>query len=488
MCFSSLKFDPSVNNTDETPMECQNKGLWHTGLSDEACETAGGKWIRTPCVTLKETIDQRPARFALDNPIVGNCQDNFQGDLIRLDTAFVSADMNKLSKATRDGCHEFCKSLPQYSIQTGMMTQTGAAGAADEITDCQCIYPSGKLPSRESMPLHSKPSPPKFALTNSDGMALGLRPKIACDAAADLMIETQVADLNNPRQQFQITPDGQIVSVPCPEKVLTAVLGGNGTSCTGGSLQIENYGYSPNHLPSSVNAPDLQRWMFNSQVITNAGCPNLAVSSSKAKDVSLNSIYFALQNPRTQLAMGFSASAASCTDGMTLEMQDLAYGSPNQQFIYIENDQTIVSVKCPQFAITIPSGDCGSTVGLHLSSQNHSDGRNKWTFDTNGNIQSVLCSDKYITIQGASSGRAKLVTMHSSGKTLLENPFGKAPKQEDATNSPTAAFTEKTPKNSNSYSSSEWDPTKPPSVGSSILLSELNSERYQKWEKMHQVC
>merc|ERR1719464_1841694 len=31
-----------------------------TGISKEACENAHGRWFRTPCVTLKECIEDRP--------------------------------------------------------------------------------------------------------------------------------------------------------------------------------------------------------------------------------------------------------------------------------------------------------------------------------------------------------------------------------------------------------------------------------------------
>ena len=61
------------------------------------------------------------------------------------------------------------------------------------------------------------------------------------------------------------------------------------------------------------SASDLQKWAFNTDgSISNVGCSNLAIHSSKEKDVSLYSTYFALQNPRTQLAIGTPAS--SCTD------------------------------------------------------------------------------------------------------------------------------------------------------------------------------
>ena len=41
-------------------MTCQNRGPWHLGITSRACENAGGRWFRSPCVTLKECIDSRP--------------------------------------------------------------------------------------------------------------------------------------------------------------------------------------------------------------------------------------------------------------------------------------------------------------------------------------------------------------------------------------------------------------------------------------------
>lgn len=92
-------------------MKCNNKGPWHLGISNEACENAGGKWYRTPCITLKETVDQRPSRFDMKNPIGGTCQDNSK----RLDTAFVSALIDHEEfpfEGTLDGCVKFCQSMP----------------------------------------------------------------------------------------------------------------------------------------------------------------------------------------------------------------------------------------------------------------------------------------------------------------------------------------------------------------------------------------
>ena len=71
-------------------MECQNKGLWHLGLSSQACENAGGSWFRLPCVELKQCIDNRPTK-CLDgsskkncvlNPAYSESFENFAQDLV----------------------------------------------------------------------------------------------------------------------------------------------------------------------------------------------------------------------------------------------------------------------------------------------------------------------------------------------------------------------------------------------------------------------
>ena len=582
LIFASLlirQFDPKINKTANTPMECLNKGPWHLGISDEACENAGGTWHRTPCVTLKKTIYERPSRFDLKNPMQGTCQENFD----RLETAFITASTSHGDfpfEATLDGCHDFCRSLPDYSTQIGMMTTSNA---------CTCVYQNGKLPSRESMPSYAKPSPPTFTLTNSDGMALGLRPNIDCDAAAeDLTIETQISDPNNPRQQFEITQDGRAVSVRCPKKVLTTVLGSDGCA-EGVGLQLQHVHLTVNDddhsdgdsLPTPLPAAsDLQKWIFSSNFgnITNVGCSNLAISSIKEKDVSLNSVFFALQNPRTQLAIG--TSQESCANEMTLQMQELVYGSLNQQFMYLENENKIVSLNCPNFAITVPNGNCSTTKGLYLSNDSYDDDRNKWSFDGEG-IQSLKCREKYITIDGALSGKSRAVSFSSNQfvrEVSINGPFpgvsadgsyrslggkwfglninewkeyfgitldststslevkqcryghaiwigevqiysygygrrkinaantqweaqdrvvkpneGCSIVSDDQSSLPSSpSEDDNRPSNTTNYTNTNrtktvWDKAAPPSVGSAIILSDLNTERYQKWSKQHQV-
>lgn len=83
-----------------------------------------------------------------------------------------------------------------------------------------------------------------------------------------------------------------------------------------------------------------QQWTFdnNSGSITNdasSECPTLTISSSKEKSASRKSIYFALQKRRTQLAIGVASD--KCKANSQIEVQELVYGSPKQQFVYIKD-------------------------------------------------------------------------------------------------------------------------------------------------------
>ena len=88
---------------------------------------------------------------------------------------------------------------------------------------CVCVYQNDKTPMKELLPDGAVLSLPSFTLS-TDGIALGLRPNVACNATDDLVIESQILDTENPRQRFHITESGQVVSVACPTKVLTTIL------------------------------------------------------------------------------------------------------------------------------------------------------------------------------------------------------------------------------------------------------------------------
>ena len=57
-------------------MSCVNQGPWHLGISNEACENAGGTYFRTPCVSLQACIAGRPA---VDDP---GFSQTFEGEFV----------------------------------------------------------------------------------------------------------------------------------------------------------------------------------------------------------------------------------------------------------------------------------------------------------------------------------------------------------------------------------------------------------------------
>jgi hypothetical protein len=140
------KYDPKT-------MTCKNKGPFHLSISEEACENAGGKWFRTPCITLKRTIDQRPRRFDMDNPKL--CQDNDTLDQMNL--AYVTASTNHRDFTFNDtghGCHEFCRSLPGYSNQRAMMT-AGTSSLSPSVSDDSSFKSAFNLNVRFNIPSFS---------------------------------------------------------------------------------------------------------------------------------------------------------------------------------------------------------------------------------------------------------------------------------------------------------------------------------------------
>jgi hypothetical protein len=159
-------------------------------------------------------------------------------------------------------------------------------------------------------------------------------------------------------------------------------------------------------------------------------------------------------------------------------MQAMVYGKPNQQFLYLESESKIVSLLCPTFAVTIPdNGNCESTSELRISSESYSDARNRWSFSDDGIIQSLKCTTKFVTINGALSGGARAV--YFSADQYVETSGLPAFKNETASTS--AAYINTT------YGRTEWEEAAPPTVGSALILSDVNAERYQKWTKQHQV-
>ena len=129
-------------------------------------------------------------------------------------------------------------------------------GSVNDANACVCLYNNGMLPSRELLPDYSKPSPPIFSLISpNNGTALGLSPNSNCDAE-ELSVELQKPN-SSPRQQFQLTYDGRIVSVFCPERVLS-VKPENDACVSGSPLRALGAVFD------TTSSTTLQRWNFNS--------------------------------------------------------------------------------------------------------------------------------------------------------------------------------------------------------------------------------
>jgi len=254
-------------------MNCEHPGPWHLGISEEACENAGGKWYRTPCVTLQECIDDRPNRFELGAPQTGTCQDNME----KLNVAYVSASTSHANftyDLDKNGCFKFCQNLADYPYQIGMEVEE-LGGIAET---CTCLYNNGQVPSKELLPTYATRSLPKFSLKDSAGKyALGLSPKSKC-TADEINVEVQRFNAGNPRQQFQLTNDGRIVTVACPGKVLSA---GQDLQCSNGAglVAVEPYYLSPPSPPF----PDKGTLKAAIQSYITEGCatnPNCAIGQT----------------------------------------------------------------------------------------------------------------------------------------------------------------------------------------------------------------
>jgi hypothetical protein len=283
--------------------------------------------------------------------------------------------------------------------------------------------------------------------------------------------------------------------------------------------------FESSQIDTHVSYSNLQRWGFNEDgSISNVACPNLAIATNKERDVSLNSIYFALQNPRSQLAIGVQ----DCTSG-ALQMEEMVYGRPSQQFIYNKEAQEIFSLMCPGQMFTIPGGGCNSTDPLFLSNETHNDNRNKWSFNEGTNlIESVKCPNKYVTISaGASSSLSKspssaptsiLVASSPSTQANVLNsvtsptpsmsPFDSvirtksskpstSPTKDNLENAPESDAEKSAPtqppitpidRNTTSNpNAKEWEAIMTPSVGFVLVLSDASTNKYQKWAKLNQV-
>ena len=55
-------------DSNKKNMICTNQGPWHLGISEDACKNTGGNWHQSPCVLLKQCIDDCPSGFNSMSP------------------------------------------------------------------------------------------------------------------------------------------------------------------------------------------------------------------------------------------------------------------------------------------------------------------------------------------------------------------------------------------------------------------------------------
>lgn len=330
-------------------MTCQNRGLWHLGISAEACENAGGEWYRTPCVTLRDCIADRPARFDLDNPQTNGCKDEDGIGVLKKAFVYASTDHDDFTfEATKEGCHEFCRSLPDYGLQIGMEIE----GSESNTDRCICLYNDGKAPPQESLPNYAVRSLPKFSIMDETGK-LGLGVSRSSDCTGNDVGITYQKHTGGAYQEFQLTYDSRIVSVMCPELVLTA------------------YGNHIVSMPPRFDEFDdfsrqEQQWSFNNDgSITNVAYPEKKISAMK-EDGRFTSFYFSLESSKTHLAMAIASPNEACVEGVKIELQE-PNGSPKQHFFVAGEDSYFLACGSSLNA----DGACAGKNNVAAASEKH---------------------------------------------------------------------------------------------------------------------
>ena len=398
-------------------MTCSNPGPFHLGISEEACENSGGKWFRSPCITLKEAIDMRPAKFDLEQSHEGNCQQVMgQMNLAYVSAATDDADFGFAS--TKQGCLEFCRSLPHYSNQLAMMTDSPSTSTTgDDVSKCTCLFEYGMLTTQDEVPEHATKSHPKFHITNPiDGTALGIPIGYDC-ASSEISIETQDF-AGSSRQQFMLTHDHQLVSVACPDKALSA-------DCTAQTAIFS--------APIFSGDTSTQLWSFEADGgIVNMNCSDLKLASTKSSPSVITSTYFTLINPTSGLAMGIDGGT-DCIDGMNITLQQAVSGSPDQLFYVDGSTDEVVSLRCPNLAISLSDESSCNSNDTVVQLKSSADATvHTWQFNGDTSIESSSCSGEIITVQtngrlSASSGDQLSLTDPSS--SLLHQKWSRSYQQ-----------------------------------------------------------
>jgi hypothetical protein len=234
-------------------------------------------------------------------------------------------------------------------------------------------------------------------------MALGIDTGYDCTVDA-IDVATQ-NPTNSTRLEFRLSHDSKLVSVACPQKILTA-------DCSKGSMKLAN--------PIFPTASH-QQWIFNDNGnIMSSACSNLKVSSLQESPKTIDSFYFSLVNPATGMAMGIAADR--CEEGAAVTLQKVVQGNPAQQFVK-SGDGAIISLMCPNMALAVMEKEdlmpveklkvmqhesCeGEIVSIKLVSRTEKSATGVddarpyvWTFNDDSSIESTYtCPGKVIDVK-----------------------------------------------------------------------------------------
>jgi hypothetical protein len=273
-------------------------------------------------------------------------------------------------------------------------------GGYPSVSYCVCIYEPDKLPPSSSIPEYVTRSPPKFTIIDaSNKMALGVDTGYDCTVDA-IDVATQ-NPTNSTRLEFRLSHDSKLVSVACPQKILTA-------DCSKGSMKLVN---------PIFPIVSHQQWIFNDNGnIVSAACSNLKVSSLQESPKTIDSFYFSMMNPATGMAMGIASDR--CEEGAAVTLQKVVLGNPAQQFVK-RDDGAIISLMCPNMALAVVEEENPLSAGkVKVMQHENCEGEGvsikldlvtgdlasakpySWTFNDDSSIESTFtCPGKVIDVK-----------------------------------------------------------------------------------------
>ena len=379
-------------------MTCSNSGPFHLGISQEACENSGGKWFRSPCITLKEAIDNRPPKFDLEQPYAGNCQ-QVMG---QMNLAYVSAATDNTDftfASTNQGCLEFCRSLPHYSNQLAMMTDV--INVALNKPASQNNFYNGGFPTQNGVDGDRSTHTKSQYWAEDDWWQVDLEEEFAIDrivvvagperlnsntymqlldSSEAVVYETFIDIASNDEQSFDLNG------------VVAQIVKFENNQAGSFSLQLAEVEVYPQSSKCTC--------LFQDGMLTNNDEIPPYASKSHPK--------FFITNPADGSALGIPIGYDCASTELSIEAQ-VFVGSSRQQF-QLTHDHQLVNAACPEKAL---SADCAAqTVMFSAPSFTGNISEQIWSFDDDGGIVNVDCPD--LKLASTAESASVLTSTHFS--------------------------------------------------------------------------